>query len=225
MFSIFSVHGQLIFWNRSSEFTENWQGVKLFGINDKAQLKFTEPTFQKQLFSSPILSPPKPSQKMLPLPRLLVLATTCLSLCYSLLCYQLQKCLPSHLDGKLPVCSTHILCHPLCMQPFGHCRVYVSGMNAPILKPCGWQMDFHSKPVNLLCCLGLEYNVREWDRLMETKSQIKVSVTILDIFTILMWNDFYLHKPGIIYTKTFKLGLWRHDNKPEIDGLPWYLRW
>ena len=124
MFSIFSVHGQLIFWNRSSEFTENWQGVKLFGINDKAQqpfhkLKFTEPTFQKQLFSSPILSPPKPSRKVLPLPRLLVLATTCLSSCYSLLCYQLQTCLPSHLDGKLPVCSTHILfiilfaCNPL----------------------------------------------------------------------------------------------------------------
>ena len=124
MFSIFSVHGQLIFWNRSSEFTENWQGVKLFGINDKAQqpfhkLKFTEPTFQKKLFSSPILSPPKPSRKMLPLPPLLVLATTCLSSCYSLLCYQLQTCLPSHLDGKLLVCSTHILfiilfaCNPL----------------------------------------------------------------------------------------------------------------
>lgn len=61
--------------------------------------------------------------------------------------------------------NSYFIHHPLCTQPFGHCRVHVSGMNAPILKPCG----FHSKPVNLLCCLGLEYNVHEWDRLTETE--------------------------------------------------------
>ena len=57
------------------------------------------------------------------------------------------------------------------------------------------------------------------------KRKIKESVSILDIFTIVMWNDSYLHTPGIIYTKTFKLGQWRQDNKPGSNGLPWCLRW
>ena len=163
---------------------------------------------------------------MLPFPQLLVLATICLSLCFSLLCYQLWTCLSFQLDGKLLVCSTRIF--------FISFFAYNPLVTAMYVFQ-GWMLPFWNHVADRWTSIRNQstcFVVLAWSTMSMSgidswrlKRKIKESVSILDIFTIVMWNDSYLHTPGIIYTKTFKLGQWRQDNKPGSNGLPWCLRW
>lgn len=163
---------------------------------------------------------------MLPFPQLLVLATICLSLCYSLLCYQLWTCLSFQLDGKLLVCSTRIF-----FISFFAYNPLVTAMY--VFQE--WMLPFWNHVADRWTSIQNQstcFVVLAWSTMSTSgidswrlKRKIKESVSILDVFTIVMWNDSYLHTPGIIYTKTFKLGQWRQDNKPGSDGLPWCLRW